>query len=583
MGEDLVLDDGRGLIPVFIIENKRLVSPIESQAGCESRVPLDVDGILSEPVAPPFGRLEAIDSKTFVVRSTRAREKRESRSKTNGLKPVIDTHSTEDATVPISGSLFRSELYPKIATRVCARCPHATNSTHFRHPCDSCPNSSLSQCSAENSHALKPSPGGVTMARMKVSRGGSPFTKFSLVFALLSTPSCVPKSADSPGSAVAPNDTPASGSAVAQPLSISFPHPPEFVAPQLGNLKRGINLGNGFDPPTLGAWGVVPDEKHFTMARSAGLDHMRLPVRFSAHALKEAPYTIDEDFFKKIDWAVDQALANQLSIIIDLHHYEEIMKDPDAHADRLVGLWQQIALRYQNRPPEVLFELLNEPNESLVVEKLNPLMARVIDTIRQSNPTRSLIINGYFWAAANQLTNIQLPDDKNLAASFHMYQPILFTHQGADWMPPEFRSRGIVFPGPPNVKVIPTAQAAETGWTSQWLQAHNTEPTASNPSSVATVAREFDYATIFAKQRGIPVYLGEFGAIDFADPTSRENYIRLVRLEAERRGFAWALWDDGGRNKAMELKTETWIAPVARALFTDQPGQALKANIQVQP
>jgi endoglucanase len=129
----------------------------------------------------------------------------------------------------------------------------------------------------------------------------------------------------------------------------------------LPGFMRGINLGDALDAPSEGAWGVVLKPEHFAMAKAAGLDHVRLPVRFSAHAGDSAPFKIDEDFFKRVDWAIQQATANGLSIIVDLHHYEELMKKPSENADRLVGMWVQIAARYKDQPATVAFELINEP------------------------------------------------------------------------------------------------------------------------------------------------------------------------------------------------------------------------------
>ena len=63
------------------------------------------------------------------------------------------------------------------------------------------------------------------------------------------------------------------------------------------------------------------------------------------------------------------------------------------------------------------------------------------------------------------------------------------------------------------------------------------------------------------------MYLGEFGAIDHADPKSRENYIKLVRQEAERHGFGWAYWDDGGKNKAMIVDSGEWVPVIKASLF----------------
>jgi len=46
-------------------------------------------------------------------------------------------------------------------------------------------------------------------------------------------------------------------------------------------------------------WGgaVLPGDFPFIAAR--GFDHVRIPIRFSGHALAAAPYTIDASFFER--------------------------------------------------------------------------------------------------------------------------------------------------------------------------------------------------------------------------------------------------------------------------------------------
>ncbi|HEY4106274.1 MAG TPA: glycoside hydrolase family 5 protein, partial [Polyangiaceae bacterium] len=250
----------------------------------------------------------------------------------------------------------------------------------------------------------------------------------------------------------------------------------------LPGFTRGINLGNALDAPSEGAWGVTLKPEHFKMAKAAGLDHVRLPVRFSAHAGAEAPFKIDEALFTRVDWAVQQATANGLSIIIDLHHYEELNKKPRDNAERLVGMWQQIAARYKDQPASVAFELINEPADELKSPELNPITQKALAAVRATNPTRIVIVDSYFWASADRLKELELPQDPNLVPSFHMYQPILFTHQGMEWMGPEFQTKGIVFPGPPATPVTPVPAAQSTSWTSTWLNAYNTLPVAENSS-----------------------------------------------------------------------------------------------------
>jgi len=334
-------------------------------------------------------------------------------------------------------------------------------------------------------------------------------------------------------------------------------------------FMRGINFGNALDAPKEGAWGVTLSERHFQMAAEAGLDHVRLPVKFSAHAGEQAPFTVEPAFFERVDWAINQALAHHLSIILDLHHYEEIMKEPDRHAERLIGIWKQISARYKDRPATVAFELLNEPSDKLDADRLNAITARGIQTIRADNPKRLVIVDSYFWAADDQLKRLVLPEDDNVIASFHMYQPILFTHQGAAWMGPEYQTRDVVFPGPPAKPVKPVAATQKTPWVKDWFDGYNAAPVASNPGGPSTIFTHFKTVEDYIADTKRRVYMGEFAAIDNADPKSRENWVRIVREEAERRNIGWAYWDDGGGNKAMLVANSSWV-PYLRSALLDR-------------
>jgi len=343
----------------------------------------------------------------------------------------------------------------------------------------------------------------------------------------------------------------------------------EVMNKEIPGFTKGINLGNGFDAPSIGEWGVVLEENHFKYAAEAGLDHVRLPVRFSARALKEAPYTINEDFFKKVDWALDLAEKYKLSILLDLHHYEEIMKDPSQyHQDRFIAMWKQISERYKDRPDTVAFELMNEPCDKLVVSILNPLMEKTYKLVRETNPTRLIFINSFFWANTEWLDRVDTSFmDKNTIVTFHMYQPILFSHQLAPWMGPQYKTGPVVFPGPPKTPVEVTGEAFKEDWIRNWFHQYNTLPAHKNPSGPKTIYEEFERATQFVKKSGLRTYLGEFGAVDFADEQSRLNFIKMVKDESERRGIGWCYWDDGGSNKGIIIETGKWVPVIKKALF----------------
>jgi endoglucanase len=356
---------------------------------------------------------------------------------------------------------------------------------------------------------------------------------------------------------------------VAPVHSVAELEPPrvEIQSQPLPGFMRGINLGNALDAPREGAWGVTIQPGHFSMAKAAGLDHIRLPVRFSAHAEEHAPFEIESALLDRVDWVLEQAAQNGLSVIIDLHHYVELMKKPNEHAERLVELWRQIAKHYQNAPPSVAFELINEPCDELKPELLNAITARALAAVRASNPTRTVIVDSYFWANAEQLKNLALPSDANLVASFHMYQPILFTHQGMPWMGPEYQTRGVVFPGPPAQPIALVPAAEKVDWVRQWFKGYASEPIATNSNGPQAIFDYFRLVEEYVKGAQRRVYMGEFGVADSVDPTSRENWLRLVRKEAERRQIGWALWDDGARFRAMNVAWNSWLAPLQAGLF----------------
>jgi endoglucanase len=301
------------------------------------------------------------------------------------------------------------------------------------------------------------------------------------------------------------------------------------------------------------------------MAKAAGFDHVRLPVRFSAHAENQAPYTIAPDFFARVDWALAQAEKQGLHLILDVHHYNELMDEPDVHGERFVGIWTQIAERYAGRGDFLAFELLNEPSKNLNATKLNALYAKTLPLVRAKHPTRLIFVDSYFWANTNYLRALTLPDDPQIVAEFHMYQPILFTHQGAPWMGPEYGTEGVVFPGPPVTPLVPVDTSVS--WVREFFDKYNTLPAEQNPSGMQIVKAEFDRAIAYADKFGHRVYLGEFGAIDKADPESRARFVRSVRLEATQRGIGWCYWDDGGSFKAMNVADGTWVEYLRDALL----------------
>jgi len=352
----------------------------------------------------------------------------------------------------------------------------------------------------------------------------------------------------------------ATGSAAAVDASWSVP------------LKRGINLGDALDAPNEGDWGVVLQPADFVDAKKAGFDHVRLPTRFNGHALATPPFTIDGTFLSRVDWAIDQALSQGLAVVIDFSGYTDLMERPEEQRARFGGLWKQIAQREQSRPQSVVFELCNEPSGKLTANLWNEITAQVLAVVRSSNPMREVVLEGIQWGSAKGLRDsLKVPaDDPHIVGSFHMYQPILFTHQGATFMPEEYDTTGITFPGPPARPIEPGLGAQRHGWAAEWIKRYNETPAATNPNSPARVLDELDLAEAFTQRTHLPVYMGEFGVIVNADPQSRAAWTRLVRTEAERRGFGWAYWDDGNAFEIRDRKSGRYDPNMLAALMAPE-------------
>ncbi|MBN1576896.1 MAG: glycoside hydrolase family 5 protein [Chitinispirillaceae bacterium] len=286
------------------------------------------------------------------------------------------------------------------------------------------------------------------------------------------------------------------------------------IRSQYTRLGKCMNLGNALEAPTEGAWGVVLKDTYFGHIKSLGFQSVRIPVRWSAHVDTAAPYIIDETFFKRVLWAIEQARANDLRVIINVHHFEDLMSDPEKYSPVFLAIWEQIAGRCAPYGPELYFELCNEPNGAMTSALWNDLAAKALSIVRRTNPGRSVIIGGASWNSADGLNELVLPPDSFLIATFHSYDPMVFTHQGAMWLKGTDLWKG-------------------TRW----------RASRSDTSMLVTC---FNRVDDWAARNRIPVFLGEFGALDTADSISRALYTSFIAKQAVSRGWSYSYWKYNG-------------------------------------
>ena len=313
------------------------------------------------------------------------------------------------------------------------------------------------------------------------------------------------------------------------------PEQERFVAidafEQVKQMGRGVNI-IGYDPLWKDFSKARFKERHFERIHDAGFQTVRVVLQAFSHM--DANNKLDPTWLHTLDWAVQTALANHLNVILDEHDYNRCATDPAACREKVLAFWNQVAPRYQDAPASVMFEILNEPNGALTPPLWNGLLKETLAVIRETNPTRNVIIGPAFWNNINYLNQLELPaSDRHIVVTVHYYLPMRFTHQGASWVKEAAHLSGIT-------------------WGSD--------------EEKQKMEDDFVGVQAWSKKEDRPIFLGEFGAYDKADMDSRARYISCAARTAEHLGWAWAYWQFDGDFIVYDMAKDDWVQPILKAL-----------------
>jgi len=328
------------------------------------------------------------------------------------------------------------------------------------------------------------------------------------------------RTASADPSSTAPTGTaPESSTSVPAPsttAAVSWPVATDAVA-QMGD---GVNFGSALEAPNEGEWGPPITDATISAVVSKGFHTVRLPVRWSGHAADVAPFTIDPSFFRRVDTVVDALLAKGVVVVLDVHHYDAVMDDPGGQAERFLGLWQQISSHYTGRSPNLWFELLNEPNSNVTGDVWNVLARDALVRVRETNPTRIVVIGPVNLDDADHLAALDLPADPYLMSTIHYYGPIEFTHAGVSWIPGSAKWIGRRWRG--------------------------------TDADRAALREVMAQAARFRQDTGIPVFLGEFGVPGRPAPGDIGSWLQAMVCTASSMGIPWIHWIYGGYDPTIQ-------------------------------
>ncbi len=310
------------------------------------------------------------------------------------------------------------------------------------------------------------------------------------------------------------------------------------------DMNIGWNLGNSMDAYGNGvaaetAWGNPQiSETLIRAVKDAGFNTIRIPVSYLGRVGEGPDYTIDSAWLDRLQEVVDYALAADLYVIINIHHDGNNDKangawiditEPDQTAvqEKFRKMWEQISAQFKDYDQRLIFESMNEihdgtyqapgANAATYYGNVNALNQIFVDTVRAgggNNEKRCLLVPGYNTNIDYTIQGFTVPEDPaddRIMLSVHFYDPYQYALEENM-----------------NTVVWGSDAPGNCGW--------------GNEDHVDTL---FDRLKTTYIDNGIPVIIGEYGAINKHQDAYRNYYMEYVTKAACDRGIVPVYWDNG--------------------------------------
>ncbi|WP_264565806.1 cellulase family glycosylhydrolase [Flavobacterium sp. N3904] len=343
-------------------------------------------------------------------------------------------------------------------------------------------------------------------------------------------------------------------------------------------IKLGWNIGNTLEA-TGGetAWGNPKVTKALIdLVKANGFNAIRIPCSWNQNLANTSTAQIKTEWLNRVKEVVQYCVDNDMYVIVNTHWDGGWLENNCTEAKKAENnakqkaFWEQIATSLRGFDEHLLFASANEPNVDNATQMavLTSYHQTFIDAVRATggkNANRTLIVQGPSTdiEKTNKLM-LTLPTDNvasRMMVEVHYYTPYQFClmDKDADW--------GKMF----------------YYWGANY---HSTTDTAHN----STWGEEADLDKFFLSMKtqfvskGIPVILGEFGAIrrDLTGDdltlhlNSRAYYLKYVVKQAKANGLIPFYWDAGN----MGVNTMSLFNRTDNTVYDSQALTALQDGLK---
>lgn len=314
-------------------------------------------------------------------------------------------------------------------------------------------------------------------------------------------------------------------------------------------VKRGVNISHWLsqsdDRGDVRANKFTRDDVKFIA--ESGFDHIRIPI--DEEQMFDEALNPEPEAFALLHNALGWCEEFGLRVVVDLHilrtHYfnadvKPLFTEVKAQ-EQFYDCWRKISAELNKYPNSmVAYELMNEPVAD-DPEQWNVIVNKCLDTVRELEPNRTIIIGANRWQAYDQVKNLRVPaDDENIIISFHFYNPFALTHYRASWTDQSDNPLKITYPG-----YLASADEVAT-LSPEFKGKYGSLAEESGYNDINTLEKQIKQAYDAAAAMGRKSYLGEFGVIIGADEQSAIRWYRDVVAICEKYGIGYTTWDYKG-------------------------------------